>query len=166
VKLKVRWDPIKAEENWRKHGVRFEEGQTTFFDPLFVSVPDTGHSHEEDRWFAIGESMDHRLLALSYTIRGDESWIITARVPTRAENRRYMRGDRLRDRGVDKDDEDPTAHLDWSKAVRGRHSIKPRGPITVEVEPVLAEFFRDGNAVNDALRLLIREGRVGMWSPE
>jgi hypothetical protein len=77
-----------------------------------------------------------------------------------------MRGDRIRDHGVEKDEGDPTAHLDWSKAVRGRHYIKPRGPITVQIEPVLAEFFRDAFAVNEALRLLIREGRVGMWSSE
>ena len=166
MKWKVRWDPVKAEKNWRKHGVRFEEGQTIFFDPFFVSVVDTEHSHEENRWFAIGESTKRRLLALSYTIRGDESWIITARVPTPAESRRYMRGDRLRDRGIDKDEQDPTAHLDWSNAVRGRHYIKPRGPITVEIEPVLAEFFHTEAAVNDALRLLISEGHVGMWSSE
>ena len=54
--------------------------------------------------------------------------------------------------------------LDWSKAVRGRHYIKPRGAITVKIDPVLAEFFRTEEAVNDALRLLINEGRVGMWS--
>lgn len=56
-----------------------------------------------------------------------------------------------------------SGHLDWSKAKRGA-LIKARGPITVTIEPVLAEFFRDEKAVNDALRLLIREGRVGMWS--
>lgn len=164
--MKFRWDQTKAEENRRKHRVRFEEAQTIFFDPLFVSIEDPEHSEGEDRYFALGQATDFQLLAVSYTIRGDEAWIINARHPTRAESRRYMRGDRIRDHGVSKDDGDPTAHLDWSKAVRGRHYIKPRGPITVQIEPVLAEFFRDAFAVNEALRLLIREGRVGMWSSE
>ena len=73
-----------------------------------------------------------------------------------------MRGDRIKDEAVPEPVE--TDKLDWSKAVRGRHYIKPRGAITVRIEPVLAEFFKDERAVNDALRLLIREGRVGMWS--
>ena len=30
------WDSTKGEANWRKHGVRFEEAATVFFDPLFV----------------------------------------------------------------------------------------------------------------------------------
>jgi uncharacterized DUF497 family protein len=166
VNLKVRWDPFKAEENSRKHGVIFEEAQTIFFDPLFVSVEDTEHSHGEDRRFAIGESIRHRLLALIYTIRSEESWIITARIATRAESRRYMRGDRLRDHGIDQDEHDPSAHLDWSKAVRGLHYIKPRGPITVQIEPVLAEFFRNEEMVNEALRFMICEGHVGMWSAD
>lgn len=162
VVKRVRWDPAKAESNQRKHRLAFEEAQTLFFDPLFVSIKDDDHSDEEDRFFAIGESSEGQLLAVSYTIRDDEAWLISARPVERAEKKRYMRGDRIKD-------EPPTPpcesdKLDWSKAVRGRHYIKPRGPITVRIEPVLAEFFRTELAVNDALRLLIREGRVGMWS--
>jgi uncharacterized DUF497 family protein len=162
--VKFCWDPNKAEENWRKHRVRFEEAQTLFFDRHFVSVEDAAHSDSEDRYFALGETTEGRLIAVTYTIRRDESWIISARLPTRAEHRRYMRGDRIRDHGMEKEEEDITAHLDWKNAVRGRHYVKPRGPITVQIESKLAEFFRDQYAVNEALRLLIREGRVGMWS--
>lgn len=158
----VRWDPAKAEANRRKHGVGFEEAQTIFLDEHYVSVFDGPHSEDQDRFFAIGQSSERRLLAVTYTIHDDEPWIITARLPEPAERRRYMRGDRIKDEPrpapVESD------KLDWSKAVRGRHYIKPRGSITVKIEPVLAEFFRDEEAVNDALRLLIREGRVGMWS--
>jgi uncharacterized DUF497 family protein len=32
------WDEAKADANVRKHGVRFEEAATVFFDPLFVVV--------------------------------------------------------------------------------------------------------------------------------
>lgn len=32
------WDDAKADANVRKHGVRFEEAATVFFDPLFVVV--------------------------------------------------------------------------------------------------------------------------------
>ena len=30
------WNPDKAQINWRKHGVRFEEAATVFSDPMFV----------------------------------------------------------------------------------------------------------------------------------
>ena len=159
---KIRWDPAKAAANKQKHGVSFDEAQTIFFDSNFVSVYDEPHSDHEDRFFAIGMSTEMQLLAVTYTIRDDEPWIIVARQPEPAERRRYMRGDRIKDEAVPAPAE--SDKLDWSKAVRGRHYIKPRGAITVRIEPVLAEFFRDERAVNDALRLLIREGRVGMWS--
>lgn len=159
--VKVSWDPAKAEENFRKHGVRFEEAETIFFDPFFVSVWDDDHSTDEDRYFAIGMSVSCVLLAVSYTIRRNEPWLISARVPEPAERRRYMRGDRIRDEAILMDD-DPynTSRLDWSKAVRGRHYIKPRGPITVEIDPVVAEYFRDAAAIDKALRQLICEGRA------
>ena len=32
----VVWNKDKAQLNWRKHGVRFEEAATVFSDPMFV----------------------------------------------------------------------------------------------------------------------------------
>jgi uncharacterized DUF497 family protein len=32
------WNDEKAEINWHKHGVHFEEAATVFEDPLFVLV--------------------------------------------------------------------------------------------------------------------------------
>ena len=30
------WNTAKADNNWRKHGVRFEEAVMVFFDPEFI----------------------------------------------------------------------------------------------------------------------------------
>ena len=46
------WDLDKAETNWRKHGVRFEEAATVFGDPLFILVD--ASRNEEARDAAIG----------------------------------------------------------------------------------------------------------------
>jgi uncharacterized protein len=54
------WDSRKAEANWRKHGVRFEDAGTVFFDPLFVLV-DASRS-DEARDAAIGFDSTSRLL--------------------------------------------------------------------------------------------------------
>jgi hypothetical protein len=40
--------------NWKKHGVSFEEACTVFGDPLSLTIGDTFHSHEEDRFVIIG----------------------------------------------------------------------------------------------------------------
>jgi uncharacterized protein len=160
---RVNWDPEKAQENERKHYVSFNEAQTVFHDRLLVQIDDEEHSNEEDRWFVMGESVRRRLVAVTYTIRDGNPWIISARIPTSKERRRYMKGDRIHDAPMD--EPDPTAHLDWSKARRGA-LIPARGPITVTIEPVIAEFYRDEEAVNDALRTLICEGRAGKWSRE
>ena len=54
------WNAIKAEKNWRKHGVRFEEAVFVFADPLFVLVD--ASRHDEARDAAIGFDASGRLL--------------------------------------------------------------------------------------------------------
>lgn len=38
--MRVAWDPGKADENAKKHGVTLDEAATVFFDPLAVIVDD------------------------------------------------------------------------------------------------------------------------------
>ncbi|HEX7709123.1 MAG TPA: BrnT family toxin [Thermoanaerobaculia bacterium] len=154
---RVSWDERKATSNWRKHGVRFEEARTIFYDPLVLSFHDPRHAGEE-RFVAIGSSISGELRVVAYAIRDDEPWIINARHAERVERRRYMDKDRS-DEALDTDSI-PT--IDFGHGVRGRHYIAPRGPIQVEIDAVVAEFYRDEKSVNDALRMLIAEGR----SPE
>jgi len=54
--LRFEWDPEKNRQNQRKHGVRFEEGESVFSDQhgLFMSDPD--HSEDEDRFILLGLS--------------------------------------------------------------------------------------------------------------
>ena len=54
------WNQDKAQINWRKHGVRFEEAATVFSDPMFV-VTDASRS-DETRDAAIGFDTQGRLL--------------------------------------------------------------------------------------------------------
>ena len=66
------WDLAKAETNWRKHGVRFEEAATVFGDPLFILVD--ASRNEETRDAAIGFDIAGRLLYIVH-IEFDESHI-------------------------------------------------------------------------------------------
>ena len=83
------WDPEKAEANLHKHGVAFPEAATTFVDTLGTTVPDHRHSEDELRLFYLGMSARGRLLAVSYTDRGERIRIISARLATRQERRFY-----------------------------------------------------------------------------
>lgn len=67
--LNFEWDARKAASNRRKHGVDFEEASTAFGDPLSITIPDPGHSQDEDRFVLIGESFRGRLLVVVHTER-------------------------------------------------------------------------------------------------
>jgi uncharacterized DUF497 family protein len=83
------WDPEKADENLRNHGVSFTEAQTVFADPLEVTIPDPDHSDGEFRFLSLGRSGADRLLVVSYTERGSRIRVISAREATPRERRDY-----------------------------------------------------------------------------
>lgn len=83
------WDPAKAAANARKHGVSFDEATESFSDPLSLNMPDPDHSLVEQRFVVLGFSRRGRLLVVSYAERGERTRIITARLATRSEQRRY-----------------------------------------------------------------------------
>ncbi len=87
--MEFEWDPEKAEEYLRKHGVAFTEAMTVFGDPLEVTIPDPDHSEGEFRSLSLGRSEADRLLVVSYTERGSRVRIISAREATPKERRAY-----------------------------------------------------------------------------
>ncbi|MGR3179549.1 MAG: BrnT family toxin [Candidatus Anammoxibacter sp.] len=56
MSLIFEWDENKAEENSKKHGVSFEEAKTVLNDPFSLTIYDSDHSIEEDRYLDIGLS--------------------------------------------------------------------------------------------------------------
>ena len=88
------WDPVKAYENVRKHGVSFAEAATVMYDPLAVSNLDTSHSELEERWFTLGQTGDGKLLAVAHTYQevganAVSIRLISARDVTPRERRHY-----------------------------------------------------------------------------
>lgn len=88
------WDPIKAKDNLRKHGVSFDRAAEVFIDPLAVSIPDEEHSDEEERWVTLGKDRRGSVLVLSHTFQEASAEefiirIISARKATRREIRQY-----------------------------------------------------------------------------
>ena len=87
--MEFEWDPEKAAENLKSHGVAFTEAQIVFGDPLEVTIPDPDHSDGEFRFLSLGRSEADRLLVVSYTERGSRVRIISAREATPRERRDY-----------------------------------------------------------------------------
>lgn len=84
------WDPKKAAENLKKHGVDFREAATVFDDPLSTTFPDPDHSAGERRFLIVGNSAPGRILVVSHTESGDTiRRIISARTATRRERKFY-----------------------------------------------------------------------------
>ena len=89
--IRFEWDPYKAESNYRKHGVSFEEAQTVFDDDDARLIHDPEHSLEEDRYILLGISQVLRLLIVCHVYRENDEVIriISARLATKSERRQY-----------------------------------------------------------------------------
>lgn len=87
--LRVEWDPGKALNNARKHGVGFDEAQTVFSDPLSVTIDDPDHSEREARLLVLGQSVAGRLLVVAFVERGNRIRLISARRANSRERKNY-----------------------------------------------------------------------------
>ena len=85
------WDPEKAAENQRKHGVSFDEAITVFLDPLALSFDDPDHSSSDRRFITIGMTTNQRVVFVSHADGdNDRIRIISARETTRRETYDYQ----------------------------------------------------------------------------
>lgn len=83
--MQFEWDPRKAAVNLRKHRVAFADSVAVFADPLARIFADPDHSDAEHRELIIGCDSTRRLLVVSFTERGDNVRIISARRATTRE---------------------------------------------------------------------------------
>lgn len=87
--MEIEFDPAKAERNFKKHGVSFEEAASVLLDPMARGFEDS-HTEGEPRWILLGISAQARLLTVVYALRDDELIrLISARKATRNEAKQY-----------------------------------------------------------------------------
>jgi len=159
VPLRITWDPVKAAENLKKHRVSFEEARQIFSDPLRATEDDQEHSGDEDRVRSFGSTNAGKVLFVCYTLRENEVRLISARLATRSERRSYMDEEQMIYDEPREPGSEETIDFDWDTAVRGRHFI-PREKGTVTLDEDVYGIFRTSEEVNNALRMLISEGRI------
>ena len=90
--MRFEWNSTKAQLNFSKHGISFEEASTIFGDPLSITSPDPDHSEEEARWISIGVSTNFKTIVVVHTDRAETLRIISARLATKRERECYERG--------------------------------------------------------------------------
>ena len=84
----VCWNNTKAESNFKKHGVTFEEAATVFYAGRTLELEDLRHN--EQRFIIIGFSVTKRILTVVYAYKfEDEVRIISARRATKNEVKKY-----------------------------------------------------------------------------
>lgn len=83
------WNKEKADENFKKHKITFEEAATAFDDPFFIVFKDPAYSFREQRFIIIGLSDKLRYLFVSFTERESRTRIISARELTAKERKDY-----------------------------------------------------------------------------
>ena len=89
IKGNFEWDEDKNKANISKHGICVEEILPMFDDPLFWEQYDESHSDEDEtRYLGMARIEGVAVLVSSYVDRG-RIRIISARVSTREEQRRY-----------------------------------------------------------------------------
>ena len=89
--IRFDWDPAKARENVRKHGISFDEARTVFADENAILLDDPDHSSAEDRFALLELSAPLRVLVVAHCYREGASIIrvISARKATRIERAQY-----------------------------------------------------------------------------
>jgi uncharacterized DUF497 family protein len=89
--MRILWDPLKAESNFRKHKVRFSDAEPVLSDPTGMTREDV-EAEGEQRFVTIGRDSLDRILVVVYTHREEEIRIISARRATAIERRCYEEG--------------------------------------------------------------------------
>ena len=83
------WDPKKAASDLKDHDVSFDEATTVFGDILAMNMADPDHSEGEQRFLVLGMSEKSRLVVVSYAERPPRTRIVSARLATSSERRKY-----------------------------------------------------------------------------
>lgn len=84
----IEFDPCKASENLRKHGVDFAHAEQALRDLQAYTLEDPD-AIDEARFVTLGRDAAERILVVIWTPRGDRARIISARKASKGEANRY-----------------------------------------------------------------------------
>jgi len=142
--LLFEWDPGKARRNLTIHGVSFDEASTAFRDPLSKTIDDPCMLKMKSASFYLASPIEIACwsLCIPNGATGSDS---------------SARGLQPQEKGSGmkrvKNDPDILEEYDFSGGVRGKYATRyAEGTNVVVIDPDVAEYFPDHDAVNEALR--------------
>jgi uncharacterized protein len=85
------WDEANSGKSASKHPVSRAEAEQIFFDEQLLLADDVKHSQDEPRYHALGQTIEGRLLHVTFTLRDNQTRIrvISARDANRRERAAY-----------------------------------------------------------------------------
>jgi hypothetical protein len=85
------WDEANSGKSASKHSVSRAEAEQIFFDEQLLLADDVKHSQDEPRYHALGQTIEGRLLHVTFTLRDNQTRIrvIFARDANRRERAAY-----------------------------------------------------------------------------
>ena len=86
--MRYEWDPDKARQNRKKHGIAFPDAVGALEDELALTISDP-YSESEERFITVGRDPLGRIIVVVYTWRGESLRLISARKATPRECRQY-----------------------------------------------------------------------------
>ena len=89
--MEIKWNPQKAEANFRKHKIRFSDAESVLFDPMALTIEDQ-IIDQEQRFLSVGSDAFGRILVIVYAYHGDTIRLISARKATPKERKYYEKG--------------------------------------------------------------------------
>jgi uncharacterized protein len=89
--MTIDFDPEKAAENLRNHGVSFAHAEQALRDPQGISIEDPD-AQNEPRFVTLGMDSLGRILVVVHTPRNEQTRVISARKASKGEAKRYAKG--------------------------------------------------------------------------
>ena len=85
------WDDANSGTSASKNSVSRAEAEQIFFDEQLLLADDVKHSQDEPRYHALGQTIEGRLLHVTFTLRDNQTRIrvISARDANRRERAAY-----------------------------------------------------------------------------
>ncbi len=77
--MEFEWDDNKNLENIKNHGISFDKAVKAFDDNLAIPLEDAKHSDENETRYALIGMCESGLVFISFTFRGGNYRIISAR---------------------------------------------------------------------------------------
>ena len=83
------WDKGNIDKSYTKHGITPNEAEEVFIDKNVGIERDVKHQEKEERYIAIGETLEQKLLFVVFALRNYIIRVISARRANKKERRLY-----------------------------------------------------------------------------